>query len=209
MEWYEVLALMLGVLMILFVAGTPVAFAFILINIGGLYFFMGARRPCGLMVTSAFATLASFVLAPVLLFILMGEIMFRSGLAVRTLDALDQVDRRHTRAAEPAGGGRRHSVLHPQRLEHGHDRHAGNGAGTGDAAPGLQLSHVGGAHIGGRRSGRHRPALGHGRAAGQSCRDLHRQAPDRRHRPRSFHGGALRRVHRRPGQVAPRVGAPL
>ncbi len=90
MEWYEVLALMLGVLMILFVAGTPVAFAFLLINIGGLYLFMGGFPALRLMVTSAFATLASFVLAPVLLFILMGEIMFRSGLAVRTLDSLDK-----------------------------------------------------------------------------------------------------------------------
>ena len=90
MEWYEVLILMLAVLMVLFVAGTPVAFAFLLINIGGLFLFMGGLPALRLMVTSAFATLASFVLAPVLLFILMGEIMFRSGLAVRTLDALDK-----------------------------------------------------------------------------------------------------------------------
>ena len=90
MEWYEVLALMLGVLMVLFVAGMPVAFAFLLINIGGFFLFMGGFPALRLMATSAFATLASFVLAPVLLFILMGEIMFRSGLAVRTLDALDK-----------------------------------------------------------------------------------------------------------------------
>ena len=90
MEWYQVLALMFGVLTALFLAGMPVAFAFLLINIGGLYFFMGGAPALGLMVTSAFATLASFVLAPILLFILMGEIMFRSGIAIRTLDALDK-----------------------------------------------------------------------------------------------------------------------
>ncbi len=90
MEWYVVLSGMIGVLMLLFLAGMPVAFAFLLVNIGGIYFFMGGEQGLALLVTTAFASVASFVLLPIPLFILMGEIMFHSGTATRALDALDK-----------------------------------------------------------------------------------------------------------------------
>lgn len=90
MEWYVVLAGMIGLVMVLFLAGMPVAFAFLLVNIGGIYFFMGGQEGLALLVTTAFASVASFVLLPIPLFILMGEIMFHSRIASRALDALDK-----------------------------------------------------------------------------------------------------------------------
>lgn len=90
MEWYVILTGLLGVLMVTFAMGMPVAFAFLLLNIGGIYFFMGGEQSLTLMVTTAFASAASFVLLPVPLFILMGEIMFLSGVAGRALEAMDK-----------------------------------------------------------------------------------------------------------------------
>lgn len=90
MEWYVVLSGMIGVVMVLFLAGMPVAFAFLLVNIGGIYFFMGGQDGLSMLVTTAFASVASFILLPIPLFILMGEIMFHSGIARRALDALDK-----------------------------------------------------------------------------------------------------------------------
>jgi len=68
--------------------GMPVAFCFMLINVVGMYVFFGMT---GLeqLVISMYRTLNSFILLPVPLFILMGEVMFHSGIApvlIRTLD---------------------------------------------------------------------------------------------------------------------------
>lgn len=90
MEWYITLTGMFGMLTLLFLAGMPVAFAFLLINVVGLYFFMGGEKALALLVTSAFDSVATFVLVTVPLFILMGELMFHSGVATRALDALDR-----------------------------------------------------------------------------------------------------------------------
>jgi len=89
-EWYLTLAGLLAVLMVFFAAGMPVAFAFLLANVGGLYFFMGGAQGLSVLVTTAFSTVASFILLPVPLFILMGEIMFHSGIAGRALEAFDK-----------------------------------------------------------------------------------------------------------------------
>ncbi|MBI4495064.1 MAG: TRAP transporter large permease subunit [Chloroflexi bacterium] len=90
MEWYVVSAIIVGVLMVCFLSGMPVAFAFLLVNLGGLFFLMGGERALALQVSSAYQSLATFALVPVPLFILMGEITFRSGIGARALDALDR-----------------------------------------------------------------------------------------------------------------------
>lgn len=88
MEWQFILLLIFGSLVILMATGMPVAFCFMLINVVGMYVFFGMT---GLeqLVISMYRTLNSFILLPVPLFILMGEVMFHSGIApvlIRTLD---------------------------------------------------------------------------------------------------------------------------
>jgi len=66
----------------------PVAFCFMLINVVGMYACFGM---VGLeqLIISIYRTLNSFILLPIPLFILMGEVMFHSGIApvlIRTLD---------------------------------------------------------------------------------------------------------------------------
>ena len=88
MEWPIILLFIFGSLIILMATGMPVAFCFMLINVVGMYACFGM---VGLeqLIISIYRTLNSFILLPIPLFILMGEVMFHSGIApvlIRTLD---------------------------------------------------------------------------------------------------------------------------
>lgn len=89
MDWVLNLVLLLGGLLVLLAIGLPVAFAFLLINVVGFLAYMGGTRALPQLVLSVSDSVATFVLAPVPLFILMGEIMFHSGLARRSMDSLE------------------------------------------------------------------------------------------------------------------------
>ena len=88
MDWGTTLLVMLAVLMVILMSGIPVAFAFLLFNILGILYLMG---PNGINVLSVslFSSISLFVIAPVPLFILMGTIMFHSGMAKRVIDIMD------------------------------------------------------------------------------------------------------------------------
>ncbi|MFC1968331.1 TRAP transporter large permease subunit [Chloroflexota bacterium] len=89
MDWWLILVLILGLLLILFATGLPVAFAFLALNILGLFFLVGGEKALLLLATSAYTSIASFVLIAVPLFILMGEILFHSGVVSVILEAVD------------------------------------------------------------------------------------------------------------------------
>lgn len=89
MEWYFTLLLIFGMLCILMMSGMPVALSFMLINIVGLFIYFGGLNGIEQLPVSIFTTLTTFTLVPVPLFILMGEVMFQSGIAgdvIRTTD---------------------------------------------------------------------------------------------------------------------------
>lgn len=69
--------------------GMPVAFCFIVVNILGILLFWGGLSGLGQLGPSIFSSLTSFVLGPVVLFVLMGELMFRSGIAPQMIDTID------------------------------------------------------------------------------------------------------------------------
>lgn len=89
MEWWWVFTFFIGGLVLLLVSGFPIAFAFLLMDLLGILVFMG---PMGVLQTplQIFSSLSTFTLAPIPLFILMGELMFHSGVAYRTIDVLDK-----------------------------------------------------------------------------------------------------------------------
>src|SRR5688572_606312 len=89
MDWLQTLSLLIGALLVLLALGLPVAFAFLFINIVGFLAFMGGVRGLPQLVLSMYDSVSGFVFAPVPLFIFMGEIMFHSGLARRSMDALE------------------------------------------------------------------------------------------------------------------------
>ena len=89
MDWGTILILMLSGLMFILLSGIPVAFAFLLFNLLGVLVFMG---PAGITMLSVslFSSIAKFTVAPVPLFILMGTILFHSGMARRVIDIMDE-----------------------------------------------------------------------------------------------------------------------
>lgn len=90
MEWWTTLLLIICCLFFLFLIGVPVAFAFLFINIIGVYVFWGGEAGLTQLVRSVYRSVATFSLLPVPLFVLMGEIMFRSGIAPKMMDTLDK-----------------------------------------------------------------------------------------------------------------------
>lgn len=88
MEWSLALVLLVGALLLMLGSGMPVAFAFLLINLAGFTYFIDAQAGANLLALSIYDSLTKFSLIPVPLFILMGEVMFHSGMAVRALDAV-------------------------------------------------------------------------------------------------------------------------
>ncbi len=88
--WFLSLLLLFGLLIVGMASGLPVAFTFITINVVGLSLFLGGFNALSLLGGSAYNGIAQFALIPVPLFILMGELLMRSGLASATVDAADQ-----------------------------------------------------------------------------------------------------------------------
>jgi len=91
MAWYEILLVLLGTLVVLMALGLPVVFAFFATNLVGAYLFMGGENGILQLVRNAVDSVQSFALLPIPLFILMGEIMFYTGVAARAIDAVDKL----------------------------------------------------------------------------------------------------------------------
>jgi tripartite ATP-independent transporter DctM subunit len=89
--WYTILALLLGTLVVFMGVGLPVVFAFFATNLLGAYFFMGGENGILQLMRNAVDSVQSFALLPIPLFILMGEIMFHTGVAARAIDAIDKL----------------------------------------------------------------------------------------------------------------------
>ena len=90
LEWWLVLLLIFGALLALFATGIPIAFAFLLVNVVGVIFFWGGEAGLRQLATSITGSVMTFTLVPVPLFILMGEVMFRSGIGYILIDVLDK-----------------------------------------------------------------------------------------------------------------------
>lgn len=80
---------MIGMAMLLMTLGVPVAFAFITTNLVGALIFMGGERGLEQVVSNMMPSISSFILVPVPLFILMGDLMIQTGLARRVIDGFD------------------------------------------------------------------------------------------------------------------------
>jgi len=91
MEWWATLMFLTVGLIFFLALGLPIAFAFLLINFIGAYLFMGGLDGVSLSVQQIFTSLVSFSLAPIPLFVFMGELMLHSGMAKRTLDVFDKL----------------------------------------------------------------------------------------------------------------------
>ena len=90
MEWWVPLLFIVGIFLLLLAVGLPVFLAFTAVDVLGIYFLWGGSAGLAQLIHSIFSSISSFVLLPVPLFVLMGELLFQSGVFVRALDTLDK-----------------------------------------------------------------------------------------------------------------------
>ena len=90
MEWWAYMLFFFGGLTALLLTGLPVAFAFTLVNLIGVYVFWGGTIGLQQLILSIDSSISTFVLVPVPMFILMGTVMFHSGVAYKMIDVLDE-----------------------------------------------------------------------------------------------------------------------
>jgi tripartite ATP-independent transporter DctM subunit len=89
LEWWLVLLIIFSCFILLMLTGLPIAFTFMTINLIGVYVFWGGAVGLQQLILSIFESVTFFALLPVPLFLLMGEVLFHSGMGTRMLDALD------------------------------------------------------------------------------------------------------------------------
>jgi tripartite ATP-independent transporter DctM subunit len=94
MSWQLALVLLFGVLSALMAIGVPVAFAFIAVNIVGAIVFLGGDAGLMQLARNAVASVNNFSLTPIPFFVLMGEILFHTGVAMKAIEAIELLIRR-------------------------------------------------------------------------------------------------------------------
>jgi len=91
MEWYTSLALLLGSLVALMLLGLPVVVAFFAVSLVGAHVFLGGTPGLRQLVHNAISAVTQYSLSPIPLFLMMGEVMFHTGLAGPAIDAVDRL----------------------------------------------------------------------------------------------------------------------
>ncbi|MFM1988636.1 MAG: hypothetical protein RJA99_1593 [Pseudomonadota bacterium] len=91
MPWWETLGLLFGILTVLLLIGLPAAFAFLAINLVGAVIYLGGEAGLMQVVRNGVASLTNFSLTPIPFFVLMGEVLFHTGVAMKAIDAFDNL----------------------------------------------------------------------------------------------------------------------
>src|ERR1700756_616461 len=93
MSWQLASVLLLGGSTLLLFIGIPVAFSFMAINIVGAMLFLGGDAGLSQMLRNSAAAVINFSLTPIPLFVLMGEVLFHTGLALKVIDGIERLVR--------------------------------------------------------------------------------------------------------------------
>ncbi|HET7198430.1 MAG TPA: TRAP transporter large permease subunit [Burkholderiales bacterium] len=93
MSWQAAAWVMLGGSTALMLLGLPVGFAFLAINLVGGALYLGGEPGLVQFVRNGVQSVTTFALTPIPLFILMGEVLFHTGLAVKVIDGIERLIR--------------------------------------------------------------------------------------------------------------------
>src|SRR5260370_11434362 len=105
MPWDAAAWLMLGGSTLLLFLGLPVAFSFLVINLVGAVLFLGGEAGLGQLARNSVGSVASFSLTPIPPFVLMGEVLFHTRLAVKVIDGGEGVIPQVPGPPAAGGGG--------------------------------------------------------------------------------------------------------
>ena len=90
-SWILAAWLMLGGSVVLLFIGMPVALTFITINLVGAWLYMGGEPGLVQLARSSVSSITAFSLTPIPLFVLMGEVLFHTGLAHKVIDGREPI----------------------------------------------------------------------------------------------------------------------
>ena len=90
MEWWGILLTGIGLLLAVFLTGAPIFISFLIINVTGVIIFIGPAG-FGMVANSIFETTNIADLSAIPLFVLMGELLFRSGAIDVLFDSVDKL----------------------------------------------------------------------------------------------------------------------
>jgi tripartite ATP-independent transporter DctM subunit len=93
-DWGIAAWLMLGGSTVLLFIGMPVALTFITVNIIGAWLYMGGEPGLAQLARSSVSSITAFSLTPIPLFVLMGEVLFHTGLALKVIEGIERLIRR-------------------------------------------------------------------------------------------------------------------
>jgi tripartite ATP-independent transporter DctM subunit len=93
MSWQFAAWLLLGGSTLLMLMGLPVAFSFLVINLVGAVIYLGGEPGLVQLVRNGVQSVTSFSLTPIPLFVLMGEVLFHTGLAVKVIHGIERLIR--------------------------------------------------------------------------------------------------------------------
>src|SRR5258708_25563198 len=91
MSWQAASLLLLGGSTVLMFLGMPVAFAFIAIDIIGGSLFLGGEPGLQHLARNSVVSVTNFSLTPIPFFVLMGEILFHTGIALKVIDGVERL----------------------------------------------------------------------------------------------------------------------
>ena len=94
MNWIEASIILFGGLVALMSLGLSVAFGFLAINIVAALMFLGGEQGLSQLARNAVQSVTSFSLTPIPFFVLMGEVLFHSGVALKAIDAFSLLIRK-------------------------------------------------------------------------------------------------------------------
>lgn len=90
MDWQIAVLIVFASLVVLMLTGMPIAVCFMFINVVGAVLVFGYPAGLEYMVQSMWSSLATFTIAPIPLFVLMGELMFQARLGGDVVKIVDQ-----------------------------------------------------------------------------------------------------------------------
>lgn len=89
MEWWLIFIIMIVTIVILLFTGIPVFLCFTIFNILAVFLLWGGAAGLAQLVSSMYSSVATFTLVPVAMFVLMGEVLFYTGLFFPAMDIID------------------------------------------------------------------------------------------------------------------------
>jgi tripartite ATP-independent transporter DctM subunit len=91
--WEAAALLLLGGSTVLLFMGIPVAFTFLAVNLIGAWLYLGGTVGIEQIVRNSVVAVSNFSLTPIPLFVLMGEILFHTGLAQKVIEGIERLIR--------------------------------------------------------------------------------------------------------------------